>query len=621
MMLPVLVLSVATVVLAEAGYQYNAPAVPFNLPAQHQISHGSQLQTNDQDKPLSHSVSYKEYTYLNKGDDNFGSNVKTNTPHGFRPAAGAVLNNGNAQTLAPSSSPNLHINSGYSYNPPTVSGNTNSGIAQTSTLSGVNLNAGSVQTFTSQNIAPAVSSEFNNNAYAQSLPSSINLNNGYAHTFAPAHSLNLNTGFSNGLSQSSGLSTGFSSGNTASSSNLNSGYSYSGPLPSGFASSSSQTISSAGSNLNSGFLPQSSSNSFASSSGQSSLSGSSNLNTGYSYSVPQSSGIGFASGHSQTVSGSASSNLNTGFSQSLPLPQSSGLGFASGNALSSSLGVGSNFNSGYSYSRPQISSFSSGSAQSSLASASSNLNSGFSQSAGFSSGFQPVPANSYYSNGYSSGLAASGSSSNNAYNTLSSATSNFNSGIAQSSAASSTGNYNHGFIQSTSFTLPVAPSGSVNIAHTSTGTANSGSAESFTGSASNVNTGFTQKGTATQTIYKHIYVHGPPPEIEENQQGKSASPPKKNYKIIFIKVPSYKSQSSLAPAVEHKTLIYVLAKNPETPEAVIQKRIPSKHEVFFVKYNGNPLDIAAKVNEELDNTGSVQSIVPLQPGLVNGNKF
>lgn len=602
----------ATVVLAEAGYQYNAPAVPFHLPAQHQINHGSQLQTNDQDKPLSHSVSYKEYTYLNKGADNFASIVKTNTPQGFRPAAGAVLNNANAQTLAPSSSPNLHINSGYSYNPPTVSGNTNSGIAQTSTLSGINLNAGSVQTFTSQNIAPAVSSGFNNNAFAQSLPSSINLNNGYANTFAPTHSVNLNTGFSNGLSQSNSLSTGFASGNAASSSNVNTGYSYSRPLPSGFAINS-QTVSSAGFNLNTGFLQnlQTSGNSFASSNGQSSsVSTSPNLNIGYSYSVPNSNGVGFANDQPQTLPGSASSNFNTGFSQSLP--QSSGIGFANGNAVTSSLGVSSNLNNGYKYSRPQTGGigFSSGNAESSLASASSNVNTGFSQSAGFSSSFaQAATANPYHSNGYSSGLATSGSSSS----------SSFNSGIAQSSVASDSGNYNHGYIQSTSFTLPVSSAASISI--TQPGASNSGLAQSLTGSASNVNTGFTQNGPVNPTIFKHIYVHGPPPEIEENQLGKSASPPKKNYKIIFIKVPSYKSKLSLTPAVEHKTLIYVLAKNPESPETVIPKRIPSKHEVFFVKYNGNPLDIAARVNEELDNTGSVQSIVPLQPGLVNGNKF
>ncbi|XP_026727956.1 uncharacterized protein LOC113494033 isoform X2 [Trichoplusia ni] len=610
-MLPVLVLSVVTVVLAEAGYQYTAPSVPSNLPVQHQTNHGSQLQTNDQDKPLSHSVSYKEYTYL-KGADNFGSNFKSSTPQGFRPAAGAVLNNANAQTLAPSSSPNLHINSGYSYNSPSVSGNTNSGFAQTSTLSGVNLNAGSIQTFTSQSIAPAVSTGFNNNAFAQNLPSSINLNNGYANTFAPTHSVNLNTGFSNGLAQSNSLSTGFASGNAASSSNLNTGYSYSQPLPSGFVSNS-QTVSSAASNLNTGTLQglQPIGNNFASSGGQSSsISGSSNLNTGYSYSIPHSNGVSFTSGNSQSVSGSASSNKNNGFSQSLP--QSNGIGFTSGNAQTSSLGVSSNLNSGYTYSQPQTGGigFTNANAEASFSSASSNLNTGFQPIVGFSNNLaQPETANSYNNNGYSSGVATSGSSS-----------SSFNSGTAQSSAANS-GHYNHGYIQSTSFTLPVSSSASINIAQTSTGTSNSGLVQTQTGSASNVNTGFTQKGPVNEIVYKHIYVHGPPPEFEENQQLKSASPPKKNYKIIFIKVPSYKPRVNLSPAVEHKTLIYVLAKNPESSETIIPKRIPSQHEVFFVKYNGNPLDIAARVNEELDNTGSVQSIVPLQPGLVNGNKY
>ncbi|XP_017003965.2 titin [Drosophila takahashii] len=98
-------------------------------------------------------------------------------------------------------------------------------------------------------------------------------------------------------------------------------------------------------------------------------------------------------------------------------------------------------------------------------------------------------------------------------------------------------------------------------------------------------------------VHKHIYVHVPPKDFEEedaiqtrvhHQQG----PKQKHYKIVFIKAPS-------APAIrqpvvppppqnEEKTLIYVLHKKPEQEQDIViptpAPTKPSKPEVYFIKY-------------------------------------
>lgn len=96
-------------------------------------------------------------------------------------------------------------------------------------------------------------------------------------------------------------------------------------------------------------------------------------------------------------------------------------------------------------------------------------------------------------------------------------------------------------------------------------------------------------------IQKNVYVHIPPPELEEGPDAPAPLPvgaPEKNYKIIFIKAPAPKqSQAPIIPPQppkEEKTLVYVLVKKPEeavqpiisTPEPTQ----PSKPEVFFIRY-------------------------------------
>ncbi|KAL5283741.1 hypothetical protein ACFFRR_006172 [Megaselia abdita] len=95
-------------------------------------------------------------------------------------------------------------------------------------------------------------------------------------------------------------------------------------------------------------------------------------------------------------------------------------------------------------------------------------------------------------------------------------------------------------------------------------------------------------------VTKNVYVHVPPeePEVYAAPSQPIVSPPKKHYKIIFIKAPNPPTpQQQVAPVQpqdEHKTLVYVLVKKPEPqPELVIPAPAPtepSKPEVYFIKY-------------------------------------
>ncbi|XP_068152764.1 uncharacterized protein [Drosophila tropicalis] len=125
---------------------------------------------------------------------------------------------------------------------------------------------------------------------------------------------------------------------------------------------------------------------------------------------------------------------------------------------------------------------------------------------------------------------------------------------------------------------------------------------------------------------KHIYVHVPPEDFEESsskhQQLVYAPqlPPKKHYKIVFIKAPtpatsSYKQQIQAAQQSEEKTLIYVLVKKPDEPTLEEIQSIQestfktSKPEVYFIKYKardeakGQPIDASnlSEVNTASDN--------------------
>lgn len=97
-------------------------------------------------------------------------------------------------------------------------------------------------------------------------------------------------------------------------------------------------------------------------------------------------------------------------------------------------------------------------------------------------------------------------------------------------------------------------------------------------------------------ITKSVFVHLPP---EENDgyplppQVLPVQPPKKHYKIIFIKAPEPPKVTPPIippqPQDEHKTLVYVLVKKPdEQPQIELpipETTQPTKPEVYFIKYN------------------------------------
>ncbi|KAH8310954.1 hypothetical protein KR044_003595, partial [Drosophila immigrans] len=97
-------------------------------------------------------------------------------------------------------------------------------------------------------------------------------------------------------------------------------------------------------------------------------------------------------------------------------------------------------------------------------------------------------------------------------------------------------------------------------------------------------------------VSKDIYVHVPPAEDPEErypQPQLPIAPPRKHYRIVFIKAPTQSASKAAvrvkqAP-VEEKTIIYVLTKKPDPLDlqAAIEEAAPkqiSKPEVFFIKY-------------------------------------
>lgn len=96
-------------------------------------------------------------------------------------------------------------------------------------------------------------------------------------------------------------------------------------------------------------------------------------------------------------------------------------------------------------------------------------------------------------------------------------------------------------------------------------------------------------------VTKNVYVHIPPEEPAKIVPSQVINVPvtKKHYKIIFIKAPTPPTPAKQIipeqPQDEHKTLVYVLVKNP-APQQLIDVPIPeptepSKPEVFFIKYS------------------------------------
>ncbi|CAH0716379.1 unnamed protein product, partial [Brenthis ino] len=89
-------------------------------------------------------------------------------------------------------------------------------------------------------------------------------------------------------------------------------------------------------------------------------------------------------------------------------------------------------------------------------------------------------------------------------------------------------------------------------------------------------------------ITKQVSFHIPPPDIEEPSVVRNIQPPTRVYKILFIKLPSQETKNRIQQSVIEKTIIYVLSKTPEPARADVTQQKVSDHEVFFVKYKGNP---------------------------------
>lgn len=124
-------------------------------------------------------------------------------------------------------------------------------------------------------------------------------------------------------------------------------------------------------------------------------------------------------------------------------------------------------------------------------------------------------------------------------------------------------------------------------------------------------------------VTKHVYVHVAPEEPPLPPQIISSPPPRKTYKIIFIKAPSVAAQQPVihlpaAPAAtEEKTLVYVLVDKPQQPQIVVPAptaAASSKPEVYFVKYKANPKPVLSTATSSVAQT----AIVPPQPSVSSG---
>ncbi|KAK7014114.1 hypothetical protein SK128_025725 [Halocaridina rubra] len=102
--------------------------------------------------------------------------------------------------------------------------------------------------------------------------------------------------------------------------------------------------------------------------------------------------------------------------------------------------------------------------------------------------------------------------------------------------------------------------------------------------------GFGGGGVAGPT--KTIFVNVPHPEPSPPPPPIAAGPPRKHYKIVFIRAPPPPPppQPILPPRTEQKTLIYVLHQRPQIPEQQVIEVPSVKHnpEVFFVQYDNPP---------------------------------
>lgn len=134
-------------------------------------------------------------------------------------------------------------------------------------------------------------------------------------------------------------------------------------------------------------------------------------------------------------------------------------------------------------------------------------------------------------------------------------------------------------------------------------------------------------------ITKSFYFEAAPEEPEEQHGPRfvSVGRAQKNYKVIFIKAPTYGLNSQIIPVLpqnEEKTIIYVLSKKPELNQDIelppVPTTEPTKPEIFFVKYKSEQeaLDAQHKIkhvyetnqpgaqgDEHYDNDQHIHTIV------------
>ncbi|TMW40552.1 hypothetical protein DOY81_014368 [Sarcophaga bullata] len=146
-------------------------------------------------------------------------------------------------------------------------------------------------------------------------------------------------------------------------------------------------------------------------------------------------------------------------------------------------------------------------------------------------------------------------------------------------------------------------------------------------------TGYDNGPTETQ-VHKHIYVHVPPKDFEEEDAIQprithQGGPKQKHYKIVFIKAPAAPTMRAPivppAPQNEEKTLIYVLHKKPEAqPDIVIPTPAPtkpSKPEVYFIKYKTKKEEAPVYGPPPATNNADVQPRQAFEDTIAENNDF
>lgn len=179
----------------------------------------------------------------------------------------------------------------------------------------------------------------------------------------------------------------------------------------------------------------------------------------------------------------------------------------------------------------------------------------------------------------------------------------------------------------------VSSTGSIVTSSSSSSNVRALSAAGYSSASSGSSIDSVEASALPPIITKSFYFEAAPEEPEEQQKPRfvSVGRAQKNYKVIFIKAPSYGLNSQIIPVLpqnEEKTIIYVLSKKPELNQDIelppVPTTEPTKPEIFFVKYKSEQeaLDAQHKIkhvyetnqpsvqgDEHFDNDQHIHSIV------------